>query len=75
MGLLVLAHDTWTVAEVAERLRMSARVRVDCRADLAVFRNGTRLASSITVRQAGLQALECVHVRRNGPTPGAAHVP
>ena len=77
MGVLVLAHDNWTVAEVAERLRASSRIRVDCRDPLEVFKAGGRLAPTATVRQLGLQALDCIDVRRQrdisaGSAPAAA---
>ena len=80
MGLLVLAHDTWTIADVAERLRASARVRANCTTDLVILRDGVRLPPGMTVRQAGLNALECLQVRSSAhgdaaPRRGSAAAP
>ncbi len=62
LGLLVLVHDTDTVADVAARLQESAAVRVPPRARVRVVWRGRTLAPQVTVAQAGLTALERVDV-------------
>lgn len=64
IGLLVLAHDDMTIDEVADKLRQSARVRVDIEGAWE-FRVGDRVPSrTSTVAEAGLRALQRVDLRR-----------
>lgn len=72
MGLLILAHEDWSMVRLAEQLRASARVRVGYEGPLAVFHDGRRLPTHNSVRDAGLAALDCVSVRR---VSGAEHAP
>jgi len=63
MGLLVLARDDMLLSQVADKLRESARTRVnDTRAAELVV--GHRpMKASLTVTEAGLRALDRVDLR------------
>jgi hypothetical protein len=64
IGLLVLAHDDMTIDEVADKLRQSARVRVDIEGTWQL-RVGDRVPSpTSTVADAGLRALQRIDLRR-----------
>ena len=64
IGLLVLAHDDMTIDEVADKLRQSARVRVDIDGAWQL-RVGDRAPSpTSTVAEAGLRALQRIDLRR-----------
>ncbi len=62
IGLLVLVHDTDTVAEIARKLQQAAAVRVAPRTGGKVFHAGHELQPGLTVAEAGLSALERVDV-------------
>ena len=62
IGLLVLVHDTDTVADIAATLQQAAAVRVAPRPRVAVLFKGRVLAPHLTVSQAGLEALERIDV-------------
>jgi hypothetical protein len=62
MGLLVLVHDTDTVAEIGRKLQQAAAVRVHPRPQAKVYYQGKVLAPELTVAGAGLSALERVDV-------------
>ena len=62
IGLLVLAEDTDTIADVAAKLQQAAAVRVAPTPRADVYYNGERLAPELTVSQVGLEALERVDV-------------
>jgi hypothetical protein len=62
VGLLVLVHDTDTVADVAAKLQQAAAVRVAPRDRVEVHFRGRRLSPELSVSQAGLEALERVDV-------------
>lgn len=62
IGLLVLVHDTDTVAEIARKLQQAAAVRLPPKARGSVSHAGHRLAPELTVAQAGLSALDRVDV-------------
>jgi hypothetical protein len=65
MGLLILAHDDMTIAEVVAKLRASAHVRTAWQgAAEALFRD-TVLDPLATVAEAGLGAHERIDVRRS----------
>ena len=65
MGLLVLAHDDMTVADVIAMLRSSARVRTAWDGEaIAMFRE-RRLDPWMTVAEAGVGALDRIDVRRD----------
>ena len=58
IGLLMLGHGSDTVAQLAERLVASASVRVAPREKLRVRCAGRVLDPEMTLREAGLTALE-----------------
>jgi hypothetical protein len=62
IGLLLLAHDTDTIAEIARKLQQAAAVRVPPRPLASVYHAGQLLAPELTVASAGLSALERVDV-------------
>jgi hypothetical protein len=62
IGLLVLVHDTDTVAEISRKLQQAAAVRVPPKPGGSVYHGGHRLAPELTVAEAGLSALERVDV-------------
>jgi hypothetical protein len=66
IGLLVLVHDTDTVADIARVLQQAAAVRVAPRPRATVFFAGRELAPELTVAEAGLSALERVDVIPEG---------
>lgn len=62
VGLLVLVHDTDRVADIGDKLRRAAAVRVVTRGRATVTHAGRVLAPEMTVAQAGLSALQRVDV-------------
>jgi hypothetical protein len=58
IGLLMLGHADETVATLAERLQISARVRVAHQARVSVIHDGHRLDPSTTLARAGLNPLD-----------------
>lgn len=66
MGLLVLAHESDTVRELAEKLQQSARPRVARFAPFNVLYKGQLLDASFTLAQARFEALERFDVVRDG---------
>jgi hypothetical protein len=58
LGLLVLADEADTVARLAERLQDAASVRVRRRAHVAVSAHGHVLDGAMSLREAGLTALD-----------------
>ena len=62
VGLLVLVHDTDTVAEIGRKLQQAAAVRVAPKPRAHVAHGGRVLAPELTVAQAGLSALDRVDV-------------
>jgi hypothetical protein len=64
LGLLVLANESDTVAEVADRLRASAAVRVVFGPGGHVVWRGRRLEPGVSVKQAGLAPLDRVDLVR-----------
>lgn len=63
MALVILAHDDWTMADIAEQMRKSGAARVSRIEPLAVFHGEQRQQPSATVRQLGFQALDLLQVR------------
>ncbi|HEY8945903.1 MAG TPA: toluene-4-monooxygenase system B family protein [Polyangiaceae bacterium] len=63
LGLLVLAHDDMSIAEVASKLRDSARLRVANPRPYRLFADGLPLPSARTVADAGLRPLSRVDLR------------
>lgn len=66
IGLLVLVHDTDTVAEIARKLQRAAAVRVAPAPRVSVQHAGRVLAPELTVAGAGLSALDRVDVVPEG---------
>jgi hypothetical protein len=58
VGLLLLVHDTDTLAHVAKTMVDAAAVRVAPAERIRVYRAGVELALTETVAGAGLSALE-----------------
>lgn len=58
LGLLVLAYPTDTIAELADRLQQSARVRVVPKPSVKVVYKGRVLDPELTLENAGIEALE-----------------
>jgi len=58
VGLLVLVHDTDTIAELAQMLVAAAAVRLAPAPRSRVYRGSVELEPSDTVAHAGLTALE-----------------
>jgi hypothetical protein len=65
LGLLVLAEETDTMSELAAKLSNSASLRVaPTEAPTSVVVAGRKVASKLTVKQAGLGALDRFDVVR-----------
>ena len=64
MGLLVLAHDDMTIEQVGEKLRQSARIRVDIEGTWELRVADRVPTPSSTVTEAGLRPLQRIDLRR-----------
>lgn len=64
MGLLVLAHDSMRLREVAQQLRESARVRVAAGDDWQLTLDDRVLDEQRTVAELKLEALSRIDLRR-----------
>lgn len=62
VGVLLLAEEQTSLAELMERLQHSARLRVAYRPHLQFMHNGRVLEPRLTVKQANLTALERIDV-------------
>jgi hypothetical protein len=58
LGLLVLAYRGDTIAELADRLQQSARVRVAHKPKVKVLYKGRVLDPQLTLENVGIEALE-----------------
>ena len=58
LGLLVLAYKADTIAQLADRLQQSARVRVVRRPSVRLLYKGRVLDPELTVETAGIEPLE-----------------
>jgi hypothetical protein len=58
LGLLVLAYGGDTIAELADRLQQSARVRVAHKPKVKVVYKGRVLDPQLTLENVGIEALE-----------------
>jgi hypothetical protein len=67
LGLLVLAQESTTIAEVAARLRAAASVRAGWEGEATVVHDGRELEPNATVAGAALRPLDRVDVRRRTP--------
>jgi hypothetical protein len=65
LGLLVLAAEEDTAAELARKLQAAAALRVAPADGLRVWARGQRLEANVTVASSGLQALDRFDVRRD----------
>jgi hypothetical protein len=63
LGLVVLANEQDTMAELARTLQKAAALRVAPHAGATVWFNGAPLAPSTTVEAAGLRPLDRFDVR------------
>jgi len=68
IGLLVLAEEDDSIAEVARKLQAAARLRVAIDGPVTVAHDGQPVDPTITVAEAGLQPLSRIDVRRGGPS-------
>ncbi len=64
MGVLVLAHDDMTIAEIGEKLRQSARIRVDVEGAWELRVDDRVPPPSSTLTEAGLRPLQRIDLRR-----------
>jgi hypothetical protein len=69
VGLLLLVHDTDTLAHVARTLIDAAAVRVEPAPSARLFKGGVELPLTETVASAGLTALERIDVVPEGAEP------
>jgi hypothetical protein len=67
LGLLALAQNEMSIAELRQQLQQSASVRVAPRPDLEVWHQGRRLELGWTVNQAGLKPLDRIDLRQPSP--------
>ncbi|HMI85992.1 MAG TPA: toluene-4-monooxygenase system B family protein [Polyangiaceae bacterium] len=58
IGLLVLADENDTAADLAEKLQSAARIRVKAEAKMKVVYQGVMIASHTTVAEAQMGALD-----------------
>lgn len=64
LGLVVLAPESETVAELAERLSRAAAPRVKLEGTLRVLHRGTPLRAELTLTEAGVAPLDRVDLLR-----------
>lgn len=62
MGLLLLVQDSDTLADVADNAMQAAAVRVASKGRGRVWSAGRELPPALTVKQAGLSALDRIDV-------------
>jgi len=66
IGLLIVAEANETVQDLAQKLQEGASIRVAPREKVQVVYKGTVLDPTLTLAQAGLEALERFDVMRGG---------
>lgn len=66
LGLVVLAPETESVDELALRLTRAAAPRVTLEGPLRVLHRGRALDGELTLREAGIRALDRVDLVREG---------
>jgi hypothetical protein len=69
LGVLVLVDESATIAELADKVRQAARVRVAAAAGLRVVHNGHILNNAHNLSKAGIEALDRVEVRLDRTLP------
>ena len=62
IGLLVLAYESDTMADLARKLQSAAKVRVAPKNGTVLKYRGMRLDPAVTVGEAGLEPLERIDV-------------
>ncbi len=62
IGLLILAEESDTVADLAKKLQEAAWIRVASKDSVQVVYNDKVLDPNLTLAQAGIEALETFHV-------------
>jgi hypothetical protein len=67
IGLLVLADETDTAADLIQKLQTSARVRLKPLPVLKLVHKGQRLDPAVTVAQARMEALDRFDVVEGDP--------
>lgn len=67
LGLVVLAGDTESVDELAARLARAAAPRVALSGPLCVVHRGKVLSGQLSLREAGVVALDRVELVTEGP--------
>lgn len=67
IGLLVLADEDDTIAEVARKLQSAARLRVAPRTAVDLIRGGQVLDPTVRVRAAGFAPLDRIDVVPRSP--------
>ena len=68
IGLLVLAEEDDSIAELARKLQAAARLRVAIDGPVTVIQDGKPIDPALTVAEAGLQPLARIDVRRGLPS-------
>ncbi|MES1185940.1 MAG: hypothetical protein ABUL60_19155 [Myxococcales bacterium] len=66
LGLVVLAPETETVDDLAQRLSRAAAPRVSWNGDACVLHRGQVLRGSLTLQEAGINALDRVDLIPGG---------
>lgn len=69
LGLLVLAPETERVDELGQRLARAAAPRVSLRGALLVFHRGRALSGELTLKEAGVRALDRVDLMAGADAP------
>jgi hypothetical protein len=71
IGLLILGGETDSVADLAEKLQISASLRVKHRSRVKVIFNGKDLAPTLSLKEAGFGPLDRFDVVPAEETDGA----
>jgi hypothetical protein len=58
LGLLILADDSETVQQLAQKLREAAKVRVGISGKLQVWQQNRIVSPELTLKQAGFEPLQ-----------------
>jgi len=64
IGLLVLADEHETVADMADKLLSAARLRAGIDGPIVLLHAGREIDPELTVEQAGIKLLDRIDVRR-----------
>ena len=66
IGLLILAHENWSMEDLARKLQQMARIRVAPLDRPTVIYCGRSIPSERSVSEVGIKALERIDVRNEG---------